>query len=66
MGILGAFSAFTLCVIGPLAAKLAIYGASGWTGVMDVMLLILAVTMATWGTVSCVLNQMGVQDALRI
>jgi vesicular inhibitory amino acid transporter len=44
---LGSFSAFAICVIGPIAAKIALEGA--WT-VFDAIMLVLAVVMASWGT----------------
>lgn len=49
MAFLGSFSAFMLCVIGPISAKSALAGR--W-GVLDVLLLIVAVIMAVWGTVA--------------
>lgn len=49
MAFLGSFSAFMLCVIGPVSAKVALQKkCSKW----DAILLIIAVVMATWGTVS--------------
>jgi vesicular inhibitory amino acid transporter len=48
MAFLGSFSAFMLCVIGPVLAKRALLG---W-GVWDALLLIIAVVMATWGTIA--------------
>ncbi|KAG8856309.1 hypothetical protein FRB96_006460 [Tulasnella sp. 330] len=47
MAFLGAFSAFTLCVIGPLAAKMSL---ERKIGVFDVLMLLVAVVMATWAT----------------
>jgi vesicular inhibitory amino acid transporter len=47
MAFLGSFSAFMLCVIGPVAAKSAIVGR--W-GVWDALLLVVAIVMAVWGT----------------
>jgi vesicular inhibitory amino acid transporter len=49
MAFLGSFSAFMLCVIGPVSAKSALAGR--WS-VWDVLLLIVAVIMAVWGTVA--------------
>lgn len=47
MAFLGSFSAFLLCVIGPVSAKVALTGrCSMWDG----LLLVTAVIMATWGT----------------
>jgi len=49
MAFLGAFSSFLLCVIGPLSANIALNArANTW----DSLLLVVAVVMATWGTVS--------------
>lgn len=47
MAFLGAFSAFLLCVIVPISAKIAL---NGRIGVWDVFLLVVAVVMASWGT----------------
>ncbi|KAJ7085371.1 transmembrane amino acid transporter protein-domain-containing protein [Mycena belliarum] len=47
MAFLGSFSAFVLCVIGPIAAKVAI---NGRCGVFDGCVMALAVVMAVWGT----------------
>jgi len=49
MAFLGSFSAFMLCVIGPVSAKSALAGR--WS-VWDVLLLVVAVIMAVWGTVA--------------
>ncbi|KAI5122591.1 hypothetical protein M0805_004807 [Coniferiporia weirii] len=49
MAFVGSFSAFVLCVIGPIAAKIALMGKCG-TG--DAVLLAVATIMATWGTVA--------------
>lgn len=49
MAFLGSFSAFMLCVIGPVSAKSALAGR--WN-VLDVLLLIVAAIMAVWGTVA--------------
>ncbi|KAF9512881.1 hypothetical protein BS47DRAFT_1297084 [Hydnum rufescens UP504] len=57
MSILGAFCAFSLCVIGPLAAKLTIYRATGWSTARDWCLFVISVVMCVWGTVACVLNR---------
>lgn len=50
MSLLGAGSAFLLCIIGPIAAKMLIEESSGWVGVMDWILLVVASIMAAWGT----------------
>lgn len=47
MAFLGSFSAFMLCVIGPVLAKSALAGRWGF---LDIVLLIIAVVMAAWGT----------------
>lgn len=49
MAFLGAFSAFLLCVIGPVSAKISL---NGRVQVLDVFLLTMAVVMASWGTVA--------------
>jgi solute carrier family 32 (vesicular inhibitory amino acid transporter) len=47
MAFLGSFSAFLICVIGPVSAKVAMTGRCGpW----DAFLLLTAVMMAVWGT----------------
>ncbi|OBZ79209.1 Vacuolar amino acid transporter 1 [Grifola frondosa] len=57
MAVLGACFSFLLCVIGPLAAKIALAGkCSLWDGV----LLGVAVAMAVWGTVSAVWSTISV------
>ncbi|TDL28680.1 hypothetical protein BD410DRAFT_712320 [Rickenella mellea] len=49
MAFLGSFSAFLLCVIGPVSAKIALAGrCSTWDG----LLLSVAIVMAVWGTVA--------------
>lgn len=49
MAFLGSFSAFVLCVIGPVSAKVAL---AGRCGPFDALLLGLGVVCAVWGTVS--------------
>lgn len=49
MGFLGSFSAFLLCVIGPISAKVAI---NGHCGKGDAAILFTATVMAVWGTFS--------------
>jgi len=49
MSFLGAFSAFLLCVIGPICAKVTI---SGRCGSWDAVILMIASAMAMWGTFS--------------
>lgn len=46
MAILGSFSVFTLCVIGPIAAKISL---DRKATVMDVTILISSTVMALWG-----------------
>ena len=49
MGILGSLFAFLMCVIGPISAKIAIdQEFTKW----DVLILLIGVTMASWGTFS--------------
>lgn len=47
MAFLGAFSAFMLCVIGPICAKAALEGRMGW---VDRVLLVIGIGMAAAGT----------------
>ncbi|KAF8140795.1 transmembrane amino acid transporter protein-domain-containing protein [Mycena galopus ATCC 62051] len=47
MAFLGSFSAFVLCVIGPIAAKVAL---ERRCGVFDGVVLVLALAMGVWGT----------------
>ncbi|KAG1867878.1 transmembrane amino acid transporter protein-domain-containing protein [Suillus subalutaceus] len=49
MAFLGSFSAFVICVIGPISAKIAL---EGRYGLVDVSLLAIAIVMATWGTLA--------------
>jgi vesicular inhibitory amino acid transporter len=47
MAFLGSFSAFMLCVIGPVLAKSVLKGRlGGW----DALLLVVAIVMTVWGT----------------
>jgi vesicular inhibitory amino acid transporter len=61
MAFLGSFSAFAICVIGPICAKIALEGSAsarganakkGWylPGPFDAVALGLALVMAVWGT----------------
>lgn len=51
MSFLGAFSAFTICIIGPLLAKMALERRYGF---VDALILIVVIGMTIWGTyVSC-------------
>ncbi|KAJ7066988.1 transmembrane amino acid transporter protein-domain-containing protein [Mycena amicta] len=50
---LGSFSAFVLCVIGPIAAKVAL---SGRCGLFDGAVGIMAVVMGVWGTYAAFLS----------
>ncbi|KAI8995550.1 transmembrane amino acid transporter protein-domain-containing protein, partial [Trametes punicea] len=68
MAVLGSTFSFALCVVGPLAAKLALggefgpalgFGRDGWVrrcGVWDAALLVGSVVMAVWGTVCAFLS----------
>ena len=47
MAFLGSFSAFIICVIGPLMAKASL---AGHLGLWDWVFLTVAIGMATWGT----------------
>lgn len=47
MAFLGSFSAFLICVIGPVSAKVAL---TGRCSIWDGLLLAIAVVMAAWGT----------------
>lgn len=49
MAFLGSFSAFMMCVIGPVSAKIML---GGRCSVFDGGLLTLGVCMAIWGTVA--------------
>lgn len=49
MAFLGAFSAFLLTVIGPISAKISL---SGRASSMDIVLLVVGLVMAVWGTAS--------------
>lgn len=49
MAFLGSFSAFMICVIGPISAKIALEGRCSF---IDASLLIIAILMATWGTLA--------------
>lgn len=53
MAFLGSFSAFMICVIGPLAANIAI---TGKCTIFDGTVLVLAIAMAVWGTVAAFLS----------
>jgi vesicular inhibitory amino acid transporter len=48
MAILGSFSVFSLCVIGPIVAKISLEGRAT---VVDAMILTVSIAMALWGTV---------------
>ena len=47
MAFLGSFSAFFICVIGPICAKMAI---DGRARPFDWIILVIAIVMAAWGT----------------
>jgi len=46
MAFLGSFSAFTICIIGPVSAHMRLNGARWW----EVGILLVACIMAIWGT----------------
>jgi vesicular inhibitory amino acid transporter len=49
MAFIGSFSAFMICVIGPISAKVALQGRCS---LIDASLLVIATVMATWGTLA--------------
>lgn len=49
MAILGSFSVFVLCVIGPIVAKMSL---EGEVKIVDVVILTSSIGMALWGTVA--------------
>ena len=49
MAILGSFSVFVLCVIGPIVAKMSLEGGAT---IVDVVILTSSIVMASWGTVA--------------
>jgi len=49
MAILGSFSVFVLCVIGPIVAKMSLEGKAT---IVDVVILTSSIVMALWGTVA--------------
>ncbi|EJD04149.1 uncharacterized protein FOMMEDRAFT_82137 [Fomitiporia mediterranea MF3/22] len=49
MAFVGSFSAFMLCVIGPVAAKICL---ERRCGLKDGALMVIAIVMATWGTIA--------------
>jgi solute carrier family 32 (vesicular inhibitory amino acid transporter) len=49
MAILGSFSVFVLCVIGPIVAKMSLEGKGT---IVDVVILTCSIVMALWGTVA--------------
>jgi len=53
MAILGSFSVFVLCVIGPIAAKIALERKATTA---DVTILVASTAMAMWGTVAAFLS----------
>jgi len=54
MAFLGAFSAFLLCILGPIGAKVAI---EGRCGAIDAILLGVVFVMMVWGTVASFMVQ---------
>jgi solute carrier family 32 (vesicular inhibitory amino acid transporter) len=53
MAILGSFSVFALCVIGPIAAKISLQGK---VTAADVTILMASTVMALWGTAAAFLS----------
>jgi len=53
MAVLGSFSVFALCVIGPIAAKMSLERKAT---AVDITILISSVAMALWGTVAALLS----------
>lgn len=53
MAFLGSFAAFTICIIGPIAAHIAL---TGKRSITDVWILIIIGVMGIWGTVAAVLE----------
>ncbi|KAL0950969.1 hypothetical protein HGRIS_007717 [Hohenbuehelia grisea] len=51
MAFLGSFSAFLICVIGPVGAKVALARHCGW---FDGIVLVIGIAMAVWGTLAAV------------
>jgi vesicular inhibitory amino acid transporter len=49
MAVLGSFSVFMLCVIGPIAAKTTIQRK---VTIIDAVILMVSILMAVWGTVA--------------
>ncbi|KAG2350551.1 hypothetical protein BDR05DRAFT_954654 [Suillus weaverae] len=49
MAFIGSFSAFMICAIGPISAKIAL---EGRCSLVDASLLTIAIVMATWGTLA--------------
>jgi len=54
MAFLGSFSAFLICIIGPISAKIAM---ERKCGVFDGLVVVVAVVMAVWGTVAAFLGE---------
>ncbi|KAJ3855730.1 transmembrane amino acid transporter protein-domain-containing protein [Lentinula lateritia] len=52
MAFLGSFSAFMICIIGPVAAKIAV---ERKCGILDALILGAGIVMASWGTVAAFL-----------
>jgi len=52
MAFLGSFSAFTICIIGPVSAHIRLNGARQ----LDLAILFVAILMATWGTIAAFLR----------
>jgi solute carrier family 32 (vesicular inhibitory amino acid transporter) len=56
MAVLGSFSVFALCVIGPIAAKISL---ERKVTAVDVTILIASTIMALWGTTAAFLSTTG-------
>ncbi|KZV75580.1 hypothetical protein PENSPDRAFT_571205 [Peniophora sp. CONT] len=53
MAILGSFTAFLLCVIGPIGAKLSLEGRN----TKDIVFLVIAIAMAAWGSTVAIMSE---------
>ena len=53
MAILGSFTAFLLCVIGPIGAKLSLEGRN----TKDIIFLVISTAMAAWGTCVAIMSE---------
>lgn len=53
MAILGSFTAFLICVIGPIGAKLSLEGSNS----KDIVILVIAIAMAAWGSCVAIMSE---------